>query len=332
MRIKVAVVGAGGVGGYFGARLAQHPEADVWFLVRPRCGRRPCGSSPAPPPPLTAAAPVSAQLGQLPGDEDQGAHRALDQGQRDRAALQGELLTPPSPADRPGRSRMRTLRRSAPPRLAPPWQVAGSAAEIGPVDYVIVCVKTFNLEELAPTLRPLLKPEVCTLGTLGTLGTPCCTPCRTSAPSAPSAPSAHTLSRCQTAVVPLLNGMEAAPVLAAALGAQAPRAPHPPLKPTLAHAPPPPPSSPPAPWPPLTPNPSPSRRPLSQYVLGGLCLIISFLESPGVIKHTAGSAAGFNMASTPSDDTAPSARPVPPGALAAPPHPSAPPEHLESSP
>ena len=40
----------------------------------------------------------------------------------------------------------------------------------------------------------------------------------------------------------------------------------------------------------------------------------------------------FKTASTPSDDTAPSARPVPPGALAAPTHPRAPPEHLGSSP
>lgn len=46
-------------------------------------------------------------------------------------------------------------------------------------------------------------------------------------------------------MVPLLNGMDAAPILTAALGAS--------------------------------------------HVVGGLCLIISFLEAPGVIRHTAGS-------------------------------------------
>ena len=33
--MKIAVIGTGGVGGYFGGRLAEHGE-DVWFVARGR--------------------------------------------------------------------------------------------------------------------------------------------------------------------------------------------------------------------------------------------------------------------------------------------------------
>ena len=33
--MKVAIVGLGGVGGYFGGRLCQNPDVDVHFLLRP---------------------------------------------------------------------------------------------------------------------------------------------------------------------------------------------------------------------------------------------------------------------------------------------------------
>eukprot|EP00928_Gymnodinium_smaydae_P076641 TRINITY_DN5968_c0_g1_i1.p1 TRINITY_DN5968_c0_g1~~TRINITY_DN5968_c0_g1_i1.p1 ORF type:complete len:331 (+),score=63.28 TRINITY_DN5968_c0_g1_i1:259-1251(+) len=150
--LKVAVVGAGGVGAYFGGRLATLPaeQAEVHFLLRES----------------------SANVGAMR-----------------EAGLVGKSIN--------GDFHVRQPR------------VATSAEAIGPCDYVIVTVKTYDLPALAPTLRPLVSRER------------------------------------GTAVVPLLNGMDACDVLAKALGAE--------------------------------------------FVLGGLCLIIAFLEAPGVVRHTAGS-------------------------------------------
>ena len=80
-----------------------------------------------------------------------------------------------------------------------------SAEAIGACDMVIVSTKAYALEAVAPTLKPLLQPGG------------------------------------KTAVIPLLNGIEAPRILAAALG--------------------------------------------EQYVLGGLCRIISWIEGPGHIKQ-----------------------------------------------
>ena len=62
----------------------------------------------------------------------------------------------------------------------PPGRAAAAAAEVGPVDVVLVAVKAAQVPEVAPTLAPLLGPG--------------------------------------TAVVPLQNGLEASAQLAAALG------------------------------------------------------------------------------------------------------------------
>jgi 2-dehydropantoate 2-reductase len=99
--MRIAVVGAGGVGGYFGARLAQAGE-DVAFIAR------------------------GAQL----------------------AALRDRGLTVESPH---GHLELGPQRASEDP------------GEIGPVDAVLVCVKTWQLPETAPTLGPLLGPETCIL-------------------------------------------------------------------------------------------------------------------------------------------------------------------------
>ena len=148
--MKVAVVGLGGVGGYFGGRLCQNPDVDVHFLLRPTSSN------------VAAIRTNGLRLISVKGDYHHPASRC---------------------------------------------NVATAATEIGPCDYVLVCVKTYDLEALLPTLRPLVREG--------------------------------------TAVVPLLNGMDAPTVLTEALG--------------------------------------------KEMVLGGLCLIISYIESPGVIKHTAGS-------------------------------------------
>jgi len=148
--MRVAIVGAGGVGGYFGGRLCQNPNVQVHFLVRPSSSN------------VAAIRTNGLRL----------------------LSVKGDCHLP-----------------------ATTCHVATSAADIGPCDYVLVTVKTYDLEELAPTLKPLIHEG--------------------------------------TAIVPLLNGMEAPDVLSRALG--------------------------------------------KEHVLGGLCLIIAFIESPGVIRHTAGS-------------------------------------------
>jgi len=116
--MRVAVVGVGGVGGYFGGRLAQS-GVEVVFVAR--------------------------------GDT--------------LAALRGSGLRVDSIA---GDFAVRPVR------------AAGSPAEVGPADVVLVAVKAWQVEALAPTLEPLLGPG--------------------------------------TVVVPLENGVEAAEQLAAALG------------------------------------------------------------------------------------------------------------------
>ena len=152
MNLKVAVVGAGGVGGYFGGRLATLEDVDVTFLVRPS----------------SSNLPVLREAGLAV------------------KSLKGDFHVPPEN-----------------------FHVATSAEEIGPCDFVLVCVKTYDLSAVAPMLHPLVSAER------------------------------------NTAVIPLLNGMDAPRVLSDALG--------------------------------------------TEFVVGGLCLIIAFLEAPGVVAHTAGS-------------------------------------------
>ncbi len=116
--MRIAIVGTGGVGGYFGGRLAAAGH-DVGFIAR-------------------------------------GAHLATLRADGLRVdSINGDFAVQP-------------VRASADPE------------SIGPVDAVIVAVKTWQLPDLAPQIRPLLGED--------------------------------------TVVVPLLNGIEAADVLADALG------------------------------------------------------------------------------------------------------------------
>jgi 2-dehydropantoate 2-reductase len=118
--MKIAVFGTGGVGGYFGARLAESGE-DVAFIAR-------------------------------------GAHLAAirERGLRVDSVLGDMRIEPARATDSP--------------------------ADVGPVDAVLLGVKTWQVAAVAPTLKPLLGP--------------------------------------QTFVVPLQNGVEAAAQLATALGAE----------------------------------------------------------------------------------------------------------------
>ena len=116
--MRIAVVGAGGVGGYFGARLVEAGE-DVVFIAR------------------------GAQ------------HEAL------RTA--GLAIESPRGNARLG-----------------PQQATDDPAEVGPVDAVLLCVKTWQAAEAVQAIRPLLGQETC--------------------------------------VVPFQNGVEAADELVAALG------------------------------------------------------------------------------------------------------------------
>lgn len=123
MPYRIAIVGAGGVGGFFGGALAAKTDAHVSFLVR------------------------------------EGAHGGAmrSAGLKVDSSMLGSFVV--NPCD-----------------------VHTSAESIGEVDAVIVCVKSYQLEAVAPTLKPLL---------------------RKSPP---------------TAVVPLLNGMDAPKVLTRVLG------------------------------------------------------------------------------------------------------------------
>lgn len=93
--MNVAIVGAGGVGGYFGGLLARSGH-DVAFLAR-------------------------------------GEHlRAIRQnGLRVRSSTHGEFTVRPARAEE-------------------------DPSRVGPVEYVIVAVKTYHLEAAAPTLKPLV--------------------------------------------------------------------------------------------------------------------------------------------------------------------------------
>ena len=94
--MKFAVIGAGGVGGYFGARLVASGE-DVMFLAR-------------------------------------GAHREAMRTQGLRVvSTEGTVTVPPS-------------------------RCAGTPADIGPVDVVLFCVKSYDTESTAAQLGPLLHP------------------------------------------------------------------------------------------------------------------------------------------------------------------------------
>lgn len=147
--MKVAVVGVGGVGGYFGGRLATLDDVEVVFLLRES----------------------SSNLAVLRDNE-----RVL--------TCKSDLIDD---------------------FIVSNPRVATRAEDVGPCDFVLVCVKTYDLRELAPTLRPLVSSER------------------------------------DTAVVPLLNGMDAPRVLADALG--------------------------------------------EEFVVGGLCRVVSYLEAPGVVRH-----------------------------------------------
>jgi 2-dehydropantoate 2-reductase len=117
-RMRIAVVGAGGVGGYFGARLAEAGH-DVSFVARGRT--------------------------------------------RDALVAQGLRLT-----------------SVAGDFHLPAVRATDSAAELGPVDLVLVCVKSWQVREAAAGLHPLVGPG--------------------------------------TVVLPLENGVEASDELAAELG------------------------------------------------------------------------------------------------------------------
>ena len=97
--MRIAVVGAGGVGGYFGARLVQAGE-QVVFLAR------------------------GAQLD----------------------ALRSRGLAIVSPRGNAA--------------LGPQW-ATDNPAEAGPVDAVLLCIKTWQLADAEPTVRPLLGPDTC---------------------------------------------------------------------------------------------------------------------------------------------------------------------------
>ena len=94
--MRIGIVGAGGVGGYFGARLAAAGQ-DVAFVAR-------------------------------------GKHLE---------ALRSDGLTVHSPAG----------------DLQLPVQATDDPAGIGVVDYVLVCVKTWQLPEVIESIRPLVGPE-----------------------------------------------------------------------------------------------------------------------------------------------------------------------------
>jgi 2-dehydropantoate 2-reductase len=91
--VRIGIVGAGGVGGYFGARLAAAGQ-DVAFVAR-------------------------------------GKHLE---------ALKADGLVVRSPAG----------------DLQLPVQATNAPAETGPVDYVLICVKTWQLPEAIDTIRPLV--------------------------------------------------------------------------------------------------------------------------------------------------------------------------------
>ncbi|MGW6201328.1 2-dehydropantoate 2-reductase [Kribbella sp. NPDC055110] len=94
--MRIGIVGAGGVGGYFGARLAAAGQ-DVAFVAR-------------------------------------GKHLE---------ALNADGLVVRSPAG----------------DVQLPVQATGAPAEIGSVDYVLICVKTWQLPEAIDTIRPLVGPD-----------------------------------------------------------------------------------------------------------------------------------------------------------------------------
>ncbi len=139
--MKTAVVGAGGVGGYFGGRLAQHGH-EVTFLARG--------------PHLSALQSTGLQIISPQGDIHLSQINATD-----------------------------------------------NAAEVGPVDAVIVAVKGWQLPDVISVVEPMLGEN--------------------------------------TAVLPLLNGIDAPRILATELAAK--------------------------------------------HVLGGLCGIVAYIDSPGVIRH-----------------------------------------------
>jgi 2-dehydropantoate 2-reductase len=99
--MRIAVIGPGAVGGYFGGRLAQSGE-DVWFLAHGKT--------------LAALRERGLRVDSTKGDF--------------------------------------TL---------PKAQVAENAAEIGPVDLVLVSVKGWQVAELGPVIQPLLGPETAVL-------------------------------------------------------------------------------------------------------------------------------------------------------------------------
>lgn len=125
---RIAIVGAGGVGGFFGGRLAASAaksDIEVIFLLR------------------------------------EGGHA--------NAIMNNGLQ----------------VDSDAVPSFCVPCKVATCASDVGECDAVIVCVKAYSLDEVAPTLKPLLRS-----------------------------------GEAPTIVLPLLNGIGHFPVLSGTLGAE----------------------------------------------------------------------------------------------------------------
>ena len=95
--MKFAVIGTGGVGGYFGGKLASAGN-DVWFLAR-------------------------------------GAHLAAMHANGLHVMSSGGEFT------------------------VPPATITGNAGDVGPVDVVLFCVKSYDTESAAHLLGPLLRTE-----------------------------------------------------------------------------------------------------------------------------------------------------------------------------
>ncbi len=126
---KIAVIGAGGVGGYFGGRLAQlQDECQVHFVVR--------GET------LQVLKRDGLRVDSLVGDFHIPPDRCNATGSTP------SLLLPPE-----------VMRCSFPHAKFDLPAFKDDLASVGPVDLVITAVKVWQLEEVARTLQPLLHSE-----------------------------------------------------------------------------------------------------------------------------------------------------------------------------
>lgn len=108
--MKIAVYGSGGVGGYFGGRLAQLGQT-VWFIAR-------------------------------------GAHlQAMREQGLAVESIKGDF------------------------HIASP-RVTDDPAEIGPVDVVLVCVKSWQVSDAAQAMAPMLGPDTCVVSLLNGVEAP----------------------------------------------------------------------------------------------------------------------------------------------------------------